>query len=330
MKTYCLSFTDRGEELAKKLDDEIGSYSERCNENLGLSEWTEKAFKEADAIIYIGAAGIAVRAIAKHVVSKVTDPAVIVIDETGKFVISLLSGHLGGANHLAESIAKILGATPVITTATDRNGLFAVDEWSKRQNAEIVEPGKIKLVSSKILKGERLKVRSAFDINGEAPELVGLSDDGPDIELAAVSKDPEPLHVAPKIVHVGIGCRKGVDSVVIENAFGDFKRKTGLLEKSIVKLATIDIKQDEPGIREFCEFHGFDLAVFTAEELMACEGEFESSDFVKKVTGADNVCERAAKLSSGGEVIIGKTAKDGVTLAAAAEPYHPDWSWKDE
>jgi len=332
MKMYCLSFTDRGEQLGEKLADEFGAYSDRCNRPMGHKEWTEKAFKEADTIVFIGACGIAVRSIAPYVVSKVTDPAVIVIDECGKFVISLLSGHLGGANDMARRIAAFLGSVPVITTATDRNDVFAVDEWSKRQNAAVLEPQKIKLVSSKILDGKTIKILTGFDVNGEIPEHLELTDrkEEADIELGVIETAEKSLHIVPLIVHLGIGCRRDTPEIAVEQAFAAFKRETGLIERSVVGCASIDLKANEAGLKEFCEFHGWSFDTYSADELNEAEGEFEGSEFVKKTTGVDNVCERAAVISSGGALVTGKFAHEGVTFAAAAEPYFPDWRWKDE
>lgn len=337
MKMYCLSFTDRGEKIAEKLTDDFGAYADRCNRGISLRDWTKKAFAEADTVVFIGACGIAVRSIAPYVVSKVTDPAVIVIDECGDFVISLLSGHLGGANDMARRIADSLGSTPVITTATDRNDVFAVDEWSKRQNADVLEPNKIVLVSSKILDGKDIVVKTDFDMPADTPEhivLAGQDTDGndmdPDIEFGFIESDRKPLHIVPVIVHLGIGCRKGTSEIAIETAFAAFKKETGLIERSVVKCASIDLKANEPGLREFCEFHGWRFETYSADELGQAEGEFVASDFVKKVAGVDNVCERAAVISSGGKLVMKKYAHEGVTFAAAVEPYHPDWRWKDE
>ena len=332
MKMYCLSFTDRGEQLGEKLADEFGAYSDRCNRPMGHKEWTEKAFKEADTIVFIGACGIAVRSIAPYVVSKVTDPAVIVIDECGKFVISLLSGHLGGANDMARRIAAFLGSVPVITTATDRNDVFAVDEWSKRQHAAVLEPPKIKLVSSKILDGKTIKILTGFDVYGEIPDHLELTDrkEDADIELGVIETAEKPLHIVPLIVHLGTGCRRDTPEIAIEQAFAAFKRETGLIERSVVGCASIDLKANEAGLKEFCEFHGWSFDTYSADELNEAEGEFEGSEFVKKTTGVDNVCERAAVISSGGALVTGKFAHEGVTFAAAAEPYFPDWRWKDE
>ena len=340
MKMYCLSFTDRGDNIAEKLTDDFGAYASRCNQGISLRDWTKKAFEEADTVVFIGACGIAVRAIAPYIVSKVTDPAVIVIDECGDFVISLLSGHLGGANDMARRIAGALGSTPVITTATDRNDVFAVDEWSKRQNAVVLEPNKIVLVSSKILDGKDVIVKTGFDMPEDTPEHIVVESSEPegslpkgsscDIEFGYLESDMKPLHIVPVIVHLGIGCRKDTPEIAIETAFAAFKKETGLIERSVVKCASIDLKAGEPGLREFAEFHGWRFDTYSAEELSRAEGEFSSSDFVKKVAGVDSVCERSAVISSGGKLVLRKYAHEGVTFAAAVEPYHPDWRWKDE
>ena len=121
-----------------------------------------------------------------------------------------------------------------------------------------------------------------------------------------------------------------IESTVIENVFGAFKRETGLIEQAVADVSSIDLKAGEPGLNEFAGFHGFPFRTFSAEELGEVEGDFSGSDFVKETVGVDCVCERAAVKASGGQVLIGKYAKDGVTLAASAEAIAPDWRWKDE
>lgn len=133
MNIQLISFTNRGEGLANRLAEGLAGEAMRCGRPLSLDAWTRQSFLHADGLIFVGAAGIAVRAIAPYVKSKAQDPAVVVVDETGRFAISLLSGHLGGANALAQQVARLCGATPVITTATDQNGVFAVDSWAKIQ-----------------------------------------------------------------------------------------------------------------------------------------------------------------------------------------------------
>ena len=150
-----LAFTDTGLALAKRLAAALPGSVARCGQDgTSLAEWTGVQFVQSDALIFVGAAGIAVRAIAPHCKSKTTDPAVVVVDECGRFAVPILSGHLGGANDLARAIAAVCGAVPVITTATDAHGIFAVDEWAKHQNCMVLEPERIKLVSGKLLAGQ--------------------------------------------------------------------------------------------------------------------------------------------------------------------------------
>ncbi len=133
-------------------------------------EWAGKQFESADGIIFIGATGIAVRSIAPYVASKKTDPAVLVTDECGKFVISLLSGHLGGANELALQAAEALHAVPIVTTATDLEGKFAVDVFAKKNNCHIFRMKEAKEVSAALLAGEKVGFYSEFPWEGELPD----------------------------------------------------------------------------------------------------------------------------------------------------------------
>ena len=172
MQVRIISFTDRGQQLAELLADRLCGTATRCGRDCSLAEWVRDAFDSADALIYVGAVGICVRTIAPYIKSKTRDPAVVVIDETGKYVISVLSGHLGGANDLARRIARLTGAEPVITTATDLAHAFSVDAWARIQGCVVENPGRIKAVSSKILAGDDIVIASDFPISGEVPEHV--------------------------------------------------------------------------------------------------------------------------------------------------------------
>ena len=174
MKIEIISFTDRGQRLAELLAGKLEGTSARCGDGVTLREWAEEAFACADALIYVGAAGICVRSIAPHIRSKTTDPAVVVVDETGKYAIPILSGHLGGANDLARKVAAITGGEAVITTATDRNNVFSVDAWARIQGCAVENPGKIKDVSMKLLDGRDIVMESDYPIEGAVPEHVIL------------------------------------------------------------------------------------------------------------------------------------------------------------
>lgn len=172
MQVRIISFTDRGQQLAELLADRLCGTATRCGRDCSLAEWVRDAFDSADALIYVGAVGICVRTIAPYIKSKTRDPAVVVIDETGRYVIPVLSGHLGGANDLARRIARLTGAEPVITTATDLAHAFSVDAWARIQGCVVENPGRIKYVSSKILSGDDIVIVSDFPISGEVPEHV--------------------------------------------------------------------------------------------------------------------------------------------------------------
>ena len=172
MQVRIISFKDRGQQLAELLADRLCGTATRCGRDCSLAEWVRDAFDSADALIYVGAVGICVRTIAPYIKSKTRDPAVVVIDETGRYVIPVLSGHLGGANDLARRIARLTGAEPVITTATDLAHAFSVDAWARIQGCVVVNPGRIKYVSSKILAGDDIVIASEYPISGEVPEHV--------------------------------------------------------------------------------------------------------------------------------------------------------------
>lgn len=329
-----LAFTAKGLALAQTLAAACPGHVTRCGENgVTLADWTAAQFAATDALVFVGAAGIAVRAIAPHCRSKAADPAVVVLDECGRFAIPLLSGHLGGANDLARRLAKACGAVPVITTATDANGVFAVDEWAKRQHCAVAEPGRIKAVSGALLAGRAVHFASAWPIQGTPPAGVEPADNenAADFALTLTPAETETaLHLIPRIAVLGIGCKRGISADQVSAAFAVFCAQTRLAPQSIVAAASIDLKKDEPGLAVFCQQQGWPLTFYTAEALRAAPGQFAHSDFVQSITGVDNVCERAAVLAAGGTVWAHKWAHDGVTFAVALRPFAPDWRWNDD
>ena len=174
------AFTERGLRLAEKLAASLPGSVTRCGHGgPALAQWTAAEFVRSDALVFVGAVGIAVRAIAPHCQSKASDPAVVVLDECGRFAVPILSGHLGGANDLARQLSALCGAVPVITTATDANGIFAVDEWAKHQNCQVLEPARIKAVSGKLLAGQTASVWSEFSLPGAKSTALPLPASAP-------------------------------------------------------------------------------------------------------------------------------------------------------
>ncbi len=277
-------------------------------------------FSWADALIFVGSCGIAVREIAPHVRSKQTDPAVVCIDELGRFVIPVLSGHIGGANEMALKIAGCLGATPVITTATDINNRFSVDAWAAANNFVIDNIHRAKTVSAAILERD-IPLLSDFEIMTDLPSGVINGESGDvGIYITYTKKSPfeRTLRLIPKILHVGIGCRRGTSASFIHEAVNRVFEENNLDSKAVGCVASVDLKSDEKGLWEYCEDNHLTPVFYSSAELEEICGEFTSSEFVKSVTGVDNVCERAA-LAGADKLIVKKTAINGVTVAVAAE-----------
>ena len=321
-----LAFTARGEALARRLAEALSGSVSRCGGEVTLKGWTAEHFAQNEALIFVGAVGIAVRAVAPYCKSKASDPAVVAVDEGGQFAVPLLSGHLGGANALARALAEVCGAVPVITTATDVNGLFAVDLWAKAQGCTLLEPERIKRVSGALLAGQTVRYWSAWPVAGEAPAGVERAETPEAVDFAlTLTPEGGALHLVPPIGVLGIGCRRGTTAERLEEAFSAFCASSGLSPAAVSAAASIDLKKDERGLAQFCEAHGWPITFYSADQLRAVPGQFTPSAFVAGVTGVDNVCERAAAKASGGALLLPKTAGGGVTLALAVRPFSPDW-----
>ena len=277
-------------------------------------------FNDVDAMVFVGSVGIAVREIAPHVRDKSTDPAVVSIDELGKFSVPLLSGHIGGANDLALALAETIGATPVITTATDINKKFSVDAWAARNGYGIASLSRAKAVSAAILEQD-VPLKSDYPIVTNLPGGVVLADSGDvGIRISVFKDEPykQTLRLIPKILHLGIGCRKGTPVETIREAVDEVLLEHNIDQRAIKCAASIDLKAEEAGLLQYCGEQKLPVTFYTAEELKAVPGEFTPSTFVKSITGVDNVCERSALIGAE-KLIVRKTALNGVTVALAAE-----------
>jgi cobalt-precorrin 5A hydrolase len=328
MKAALIAFSARGmcvgERVVGVLERAgIETELDRCSSG-ALSKWTKAHFTD-DTLIFIGSCGIAVRAVAPFVQSKMTDPAVIVIDERGAYVISLLSGHVGGANGIALAIARQVGAIPVLTTATDINGVFAFDAWAARQNLAIADPGLIKHISARMLARDRINVKSDFPVAGRPPQGVALCSERPDVLISrrAGAGAADVLTLVPRIVTLGIGAKKGAGCGDIECAFEWILSEADCHPLAVKQVCSVDLKAEEQGILEFCRRRGLAYNTFSAGRLAELPGAYTASEFVRSVVGIDNVCERSAMLGSGknGRLLAKKNAGRGITMALAIEPY---------
>ena len=347
MQLCVIAFTGRGEALACRIKNELVDvcscelYTKcKASAEMGqgpwdggmayvqesLTEWVKNCFLAEKPILFIGACGIAVRAIAPVLRDKLTDVAVLVAEESGQYVIPVLSGHYGGANALAKLVAERIGATAVITTATDVNGLFGVDVFAADNRLRIVNREGIAKVSSALLAGEQVRMKLDGGYEGEVPQevhLLAADDATKDISvyvgLDAAQGNAAKLWLLPKVLVLGIGCKQGKTKDEIETFVRDTLAELGLPLEAVCAVASIDRKSEEPGICELTEKYGLTFLCYTAEELTSVPGNFTPSAFVKSQVGVDNVCERAAMAAAGagGRLRMGKTAVNGITLAVA-------------
>ncbi|WP_295616094.1 cobalt-precorrin 5A hydrolase [uncultured Intestinimonas sp.] len=336
MKLALTAFTRKGADLAGRLARALEKEGDRCETafprrlagELGaaaypdLKGWTAERFPQVDGFVFVGACGIAVRAVAPLLRDKFTDPAVVAVDELGRFAVPLVSGHVGGANDLARRIAAATGGAPVVSTATDVNGLFAVDQWAAREGLYLDSRTAAKHISATLLAGEPVWLQSDIPIQGELPPGVRRGTGPLGIYITAGTGEApfgECLRLIPRILALGIGCRRGTPAERIGAAVDRALSGHGLSPRAVQGAYTIDRKGDEPGLLAFCRERELPLATYTAEELRRVPGAFTASPFVVSVTGVDNVCERAAVLA-GGELIVRKQAAEGVTVAVSRLP----------
>lgn len=303
--------------------------------------WGETAY------IFIGAAGIAVRYIAPWVKDKYTDSPVLVIDEKGDFVIPLLSGHVGGAVALADRVADIIGAVSVHTTATDVRRKFAVDVFARKNGLVITDRNAAKKISAGVLNGEKIALYiedTSVSVGGTPPEEIVLChspEEADEYSFRVIITDvPKQggdagkrkardmyrdggctLELLLRNIAAGIGCRKGIEASVLEKGFLEILDENMLDIRQVKNIASIDLKKNEPALLRLCEKYGIPFGTYTSEELNDISGVTASSDFVKKVAGVDNVCERAARMSCiAGSLIQGKCIREGMTAALVKCP----------
>lgn len=339
MNIAVVSITEKGRQLSKKISGLISEnhivkrycFNKHCDENsenfCDIYKLSADIFDKYDALIFVCACGIAVRSTAPHIFSKVSDPAVLVVDDCGRFVIPILSGHLGGANSLAEFVAKKIGAVPVITTATDIGGNFSPDSFAKANNLIITDMNAAKDIAAAVLDNKKIGFCSKYPYKNLPTEIDAGTMHRLGICISDVYEMPfeTTLNLVPKNIVAGIGCKRGTSCEAIEQHICNSFAAEKLDLNRICAVATIDIKADEKGLIEYCNKHSLKLYIYSAEELMSVTGDFNKSDFVLEQTGADNVCERSAVKCSEGTLIMHKKSAEGVTVAAAEMPTEIDF-----
>ncbi len=308
-----------------------------------VKEVVRKIFSEYESLVLIMAVGVAGRLLAPELKGKDKDPGVVVLDEKGKFAVSLLSGHRGGANHLASKIASVISAQPVITTASEVGETIAVDLLGQEFGWELESEANVTKVSAAIVNGEEVGIYqdtgesdwwggklpenvlkfSSFEDLGRSncPAALVITDRLLGKEHQAVL-DRAVLY-RPKSLVVGIGCNRGVTCSKIEEAITKVLLEHGLSIKSIRNIATIDLKRDERGLLEFARKRELRVEFFTREALSQVKFPSVPSAAVLRWVGTPAVCEPAALMSSESHhLVVSKTKLNGVTIAVARVPFN--------
>lgn len=341
--------TPNGAELIRRLARSLPAADVYVSQNLVLEKRAYHRFERLSAAvkdnfdrysghIFIMAAGIVVRVLAPLIQNKTRDPAVVVVDDLGKNAISLLSGHIGGANDLTRKVAGIIKANPVITTATDVNRVPAIDVLAGENGLAIENPGAIKNVNMALVQMAPVDVHDPYNYMGE--KLLNLESasfqkltysiqklsqaydkfNNPIVYIddAIMDLPPQALILRPPSLVAGIGCNRGTDSTEIGDLLSQVLAANRLALPSLACIASIDVKNDEAGLIETAKGLGLPLIFFNREELNQVKGVQNPSPVVEKHVGAKSVCEAAAILASrNGTLVVPKNATKNVTVAIA-------------
>jgi len=302
---------------------------------ISLSKTFAQHFNAYDSHICIMSTGIVVRILAPLIKHKTVDPAVVVMDEGGRYVISLLSGHLGGANKTAKQIAGLIDAKPVITTATDINNLPSIDVIAKKKRLFIENPDAIKRINMGILTGEKILLIDPFNIIKDSMAKVNIlrikkeevKDFHKDIPSVYVDDiitgcSANTLILRPASLVAGMGCNKNTDVEELKTFLNDIFKKFRLSIKSLTCIATIDLKKDEPGLLKLGKELQIPVQFYNKEQLNSVKHIKTPSAMVKKHIGVNSVCEAAAILATNqGKLIVNKHKKGNATVAVARIPF---------
>lgn len=302
---------------------------------LHTDEILREEFKKAQLFIFISATGIAVRELAPYLKSKLSDPAVLVMDDMAIHVISLVSGHIGGANNWCREISAMTGAEAVITTASDLHGRFAVDLFAKENNLLIEDPSMIKEVSKRVLKSQPIGVFTDFSVRGALPKgFFSIGKSGkrkkaytmhPECGVVILNDADTPkkfeveCRLFPRNLYLGVDCRQEKTAEELY-AFVAEELSGRVPIERICALTTLNEKAEESPLRQLAERLEREVLTFSEAELENAEGDFDESGYVRESVGTGGICERSAVCAAGygAKLLIEKRARDGMALAVAA------------
>ncbi|MGG7165390.1 cobalt-precorrin 5A hydrolase [Clostridium ihumii] len=324
MKIAIISVTKNGDSNSLVLKEKLQEFSENIKiyfksevKTLGLNNVCKEAMTYYEAVIFISSTGIAVRGIAPFIKSKDKDPAVVVVDNSSKYAISLLSGHLGGANKLTTLVSEILGAEAIITTATDNLNIKAPDLFAKENNLIIDSLKDCKDIAALLVEGKKV---GFYDEDNKLDIPKGYIDslEGVDGTMYVTNKlnlntSKKTLKLIRKNIVLGIGCRKDYDEDTMEKTVFEVLEKYNLDIRSVKVIGTVEIKAEEKAILRLQKKLSCDLNIFSIDDIRKVEHKYEGSDFVRKTIGVGSVCEPSVELS-GAEILIDKLKLNGMTL----------------
>lgn len=336
MKIAIISVSQKGYDLSMKIKELLDNDSTiiRCDiYHKDVKNNFKLLFYEYDSIIAIMASGILIRSISDLIESKTSDPAVLNIDDNGKFVISMLSGHLGGANKLTNKIADLIDAIPVITTSTDVNNKLGIDVLANDLYLDIDNTKEILHFNKSILEGKEVSLTINSDngydylykyLNNNTLEMnvsIYFSSRIKNGEIEAEC-DNHKINLIPRNVVFGIGCRRGKSSQEINKAIDIVLEELNMDKSRINYFSSAEIKKDEEGILELSENLNIPVNFVDLDKLKLFKSkDVQESEFVMSKFGIPGVCEPSALITAGydSELIYKKTAFDGVTISVALE-----------
>lgn len=324
MNFVVISFTKNGDKIAEIIKENINCiiFKRLKVKEIGMNNVVEKYFKKGNCLIFISSTGIAVRAIASFIKSKDIDPAVLVVDSTGRFVISLLSGHLGGANDATLKIASYIKAQPIITTATDNMGIIAPDIIAKKNGYIIDDLKKAKEIASMIVNFDKvfyaedyvevqkrdIKIPLGYidNIENASGVLVVTNKEKVDFNIPF-------LKLINKNIILGIGCKRGISSEFMREKVLEVLCKYNIDKRAIKTITTVEVKKDEEAILKLAGYFKASLDIISIKDIKKIHNRYNGSDFVEKVIGIRAVAEPCVNIS-GGEIIVPKLKLGGITL----------------
>ena len=346
-KIAILSITNNGRELALRIKEImkdvdvffIKKDTDYKNDevivvNQGLKEFISQIFDKYDYLVFIMATGIVVRTIAPLIISKFSDPAILVMDEKGNNIISLLSGHMGGANEMTLYMSDLINSHPVITTATDVNKKSSLDMIAKKLNGHIDDfRDNVLKINSMLVNNEEvhLYIDGNYKINHNGFTLYDEKTDLDKVRNLVIvtnkkdinkilNKNIENLNekiikVTPKDIVIGVGCKKNTNSDHMKNSLIKFLAEYNIDINAVEEIVRIEIKKDEKAIIDLAKFLDVKFKTFSVEEISKVDYLYEKSDWVKKNVGVYSVSDPVAHLLSEGRVIINKQKYDGITFS---------------